>query len=70
MGRAKRTEDIRNAYKILVGRTERMRPLTRPRRRWDWIRLAQDSVQWQTLMSTLIILRFRKRTGIFQVEFF
>jgi len=27
--------EIKNAYKILVGKPERMRPLGKPRRRWD-----------------------------------
>jgi hypothetical protein len=51
----------RNAYRILVGKPERKRPLGRPRRRWvdnikmnlreigwdgmDWIDLAQDRDQ-------------------------
>ena len=53
-----RMEDSRNAYRVLVGRTEGKRPSGRPRRRWednvkmdlrevgcdagDWIDLAQD----------------------------
>jgi hypothetical protein len=48
----------RNAYRLIVGKTEEKRPLGRPRRRWvdnikmdvievgwggvDWIRLAQE----------------------------
>jgi hypothetical protein len=51
----------RNAYRILVGKPERKRPLGRPRRKWednirmdlreigwggtDWIDLAQDRDQ-------------------------
>jgi hypothetical protein len=27
--------EIRNSYKILVGKPERKRPLGRPRRRWE-----------------------------------
>jgi len=50
--------DMRGAYKVLVGKPERKRPLGRPRRRWEdnikmdlqevgcrgmeWIELAQD----------------------------
>jgi hypothetical protein len=62
MGRACSTNgEKRNAYKILMGRTEGRRPLGRPRRRWadnskmdlreidwggmDWIDLAQDRDQ-------------------------
>jgi len=57
----------------LVGRPEGKRQLGRPRRRWEdnirmdlretgiyvayWIQLAQDRVQWQTCVSTLMNLR-------------
>jgi hypothetical protein len=53
-------------YRLLVGRHEGKRPLGRPRRRWkdninmdlrdigidgtNWIRLAQDRVQWWAFM--------------------
>jgi hypothetical protein len=53
--------ETRNAYRILVGKSEDKRPLGRPRRRWvdnvkmdvremgwdgmDWIELAQDMGQ-------------------------
>jgi hypothetical protein len=63
----------RNAYKILVGRTEGKRPLERPRGRWldnikidlrqirwdgmDWIDLAQDKDQWRALVNTVMNLR-------------
>jgi hypothetical protein len=30
-----RTEEKRNAYKVLVGKYERMRTLRRPRHRWE-----------------------------------
>jgi hypothetical protein len=58
---------------VLVGRPEGKRPLGRPRRRWEnnfrmdlretgfnganWIRLAQDGVQWRGFMSTVMKLR-------------
>jgi hypothetical protein len=54
----------RGIYRILVGRPEGKRPVGRSRRMWEdnikldlreiridvanWIRLAQDRVQWQT----------------------
>jgi len=63
----------RNAYKILVCKRERKRPLGRPRRRWednirvdlrqigwdgvDWIRLAQDRIQWWAVVITVMSLR-------------
>jgi hypothetical protein len=63
----------RNAYRTLVGKPEGMRPLGRPRRRWednimmdhreigwgnmDWIDLAQDKDQWRALVDTVMNLR-------------
>ena len=54
-------EQSRNAYRVLVGKSERKRPLWRPRRRWednikmdlwevgcdpgDWVDLAEDRDQ-------------------------
>jgi hypothetical protein len=65
--------DMRNAYRILVGKPEEKRPLGRPRRRWednirmdlnkiewegvDWMNLVQDADQWRTLMNTVMKLR-------------
>jgi hypothetical protein len=60
-------------YRVLVGRLEWRRPLRRPRRRWEdnikmkfretgidganWIRLAQDIVQWRAFVNTVMNLR-------------
>jgi hypothetical protein len=62
-------EEKRNAYTILVGKSEGKRPLGRPRRRWvdnikmdlreigwdfiDWIDLAEDRDQWRALVNTV-----------------
>jgi hypothetical protein len=61
--------EMRNAYKILVGKLEGKRPLKRPRHRWDdtikmnlreigwdgvnWIHLAQDKDRWQAFVNTV-----------------
>jgi hypothetical protein len=74
MGRACSTNgDRRHAYRILVVKPERKRPLGRPTRRWvdnlkidlreigwdgmDWIDLAQDRDQWKALVNTIMNLR-------------
>ena len=67
-------------YRVLVGEPEGKRPLGRPTRRWvdnirmdlhevgcgymDWIRLAQDRDRWRTIVSAVMILRFREMRGI------
>jgi hypothetical protein len=65
--------EIRNVYKILVGKPEWKRPRGRPRRRWednikiypreigfggvDWIHVAQDRDQWRAVVNTVMNLR-------------
>jgi hypothetical protein len=40
--------DVKNAYKIFVGRPERKRPIGRPRRRWeDNIRMYLREIGWE-----------------------
>jgi hypothetical protein len=63
----------RGVYRVSVGKLERKTPLGRPRRRWEdnikmdlreigidganWIRLAQDRVQWRAFVKT--VMKFR-----------
>jgi hypothetical protein len=65
----------RNAYRILVGKTEGKRPLGRPIRRWvdnikmdlreirragvNSIDMAQDRDQWRALVNTVLNLWVR-----------
>jgi hypothetical protein len=72
-GHVARMGEGRGVYRVLVGRTEGRRPLGRPRRRWEdnikldlreigidvsnWIRLAQDRVQWRAFVNTVTKLR-------------
>jgi hypothetical protein len=63
----------KNAYRLLVGKPEGRRPLTKPRRRWvdnirmnfvqvggsdvDWIGLALDRDRWRPLVNSVLKLR-------------
>jgi hypothetical protein len=73
VGHVARMGEGRGVYMILVGKPEGKRALGRPRRRWEdninldlreleidemnWIRLAQDRVQWRTFVNTVMNLR-------------
>jgi hypothetical protein len=73
VGHVARIGEGRVVYKVLVGRPEGKRPLGRSRRRWDdniklelseieidganWIRLAQDRVQWRAFVKAIMNLR-------------
>jgi hypothetical protein len=62
----------RGIYRVLAGRPEDKRPLGRPRHRWEdnikmdlreigidgvnWIRLAQNRVQWWAFVNTVMNL--------------
>jgi len=63
---------MRNAYKILVEKREGKRPLGRPRRRWEdirinlrkvmweglkWIHLTRDRNPWHAVVNTVMNLR-------------
>jgi hypothetical protein len=71
---------MRNAYNILVGKSERKRPPRRHTRRWvlnigmdlkigwkgvEWIQLTQDRDQWQAFVSTVTNLRVTEMAGYF-----
>jgi hypothetical protein len=72
-GHAARTGDGRGVNRVLVVSHEGKRPLKRPRRSWvdnfkkylretgidgaNWIRLAQDRVQWRVFVSTIMNVR-------------
>ena len=65
-------EQFRNAYRVLVGKPESKRPVGRPRRRWedikmdlrevgcdprDCIALAEDRDQWRAYVRAVMNLR-------------
>ncbi|KAJ4448530.1 hypothetical protein ANN_10548 [Periplaneta americana] len=82
-GHVARMGESRNAYRVLVGRPERKRPLGRPRRRWednikmdlrevgyddrDWINLAQDRDQWRAYVRAATNLRLTAEDDVVQV---
>jgi hypothetical protein len=72
-GHVARMGEGRDVYRFLVGRPEGKMPLGRPKRRWEdnikldlretgidgvnWIRLAQDTVQWRAFVNMVMNLR-------------
>jgi hypothetical protein len=68
-----RMEEGSGVYRVLVGRPESKKPLGRPRCRWEdnikmdlreigidganWIKVAQDRVQWRACVNTVMNLR-------------
>ena len=68
------TGERRGVYRVLVGKSERKRPLGRPRRRWvdnikmdlqevgkgviGWIHLSQDLDRWRVLVNAVMNIWF------------
>jgi hypothetical protein len=73
-GHVARMGKKRNAYRLLVGKSERRRPLRIPRCRWvdnirmdlvevgfgdvDWIGMAQDRNRWRALVNSVLNVGF------------
>ena len=73
VGLVARMEQLRYAYRVLVGKPEGKKPLGRPRRRWednikmdlrevgcdpgDWIALAEDRNHWRAYVGAVMNLR-------------
>jgi hypothetical protein len=73
VGNVARMDNMRNSYKIFVGKPEWKRTLRRPMSIWkydtrvevmeiewegvDWIHLAQDGDQWRGLVNTVMNFR-------------
>ena len=75
-----RAREMRNSYRVLVGKPERKRPLAEPKRRWkdikmylkkidyegvDWINLAQYGDKWRAVVNAVMKHRVPQNAGNF-----
>jgi hypothetical protein len=83
-GQVPRTGEKRNAFRVLAGKPEGIKPLGKPRHRWeddiiidlreigwggtDWIILAQDRGQWQAPVNMVMNLQVPYNVGKFLAE--
>ena len=61
-GNLARMGEVRDVYRVLVGRPERKRPFGRPRRRWeDNIKIDLEGVKWE--MNCIALAQDRDSGG-------